>query len=68
LEVLDISKPASPSSVEEHEGPESDLCNIAWNIVVSGDYVYVSGNAEAGLSIFRITTPSDKDRTHTKGQ
>jgi hypothetical protein len=64
LEVLDISNPLALKSVEAYEDTKEFS---AWNVVVSGDYVYVSGHAEAGLSIFRITTPSDKDGTHTKG-
>ena len=65
LEVLDISNPLAPRRVKSYEETKEFG---AWNIVVSGDYAYVSGQSqgEAALCIFRITAGADKDLTPTK--
>jgi hypothetical protein len=60
LYVLDVSRPTSPKEVGFYD-TEQDECNVAWDVAVAGNHVFVAGGGEHGFSILRA------DWTHQPG-
>jgi hypothetical protein len=52
LHVLDVSDPGVPKEVGFFD-TEDESRTVAWSVAVAGDYVYVLGQREEGLSILR---------------
>ena len=65
LHVLDVSDPGVPKEVGFFDTAD-ESCTVAWSVAVAGDYVYVRGQCDEGLSILRADWTQERGRNRGK--